>query len=641
MALTGPANTTLLYNSRIVDTYLKLLERRYPGADVSTLLKASGMTLSEVRDEGHWFSQEQVNRFYDCLERLTMNPQIAREAGRFAVSANALGIFRQYMLSAFGPAAMFQMIGRLSSKLTRSADFSSRKLSAHSVEIVVTPRPGCEEELFQCENRMGFFEAGVMMFNHNLPGISHPQCVFRGDPVCRYEVSWELPRSTRWRKRRNFVSILMVPLTLVSLLQLPQWSNLVLVPLAVAGVALLSVMTEMHEKSELRNSLSQLTDTTEQLIDQVNITHSNAMMSKEIGEALKDQASLSDTLENVTQVLRERLDYERGAIFLANREQTELEFCAGFGYREREKDLFARIPFRLDRPTSSGLLARSFCENRPLLINGLDELTPLLSPRRLSVIRALKVESLICCPIRSRNEPVGVLMLDNPISRRTLRQIDLSLIEGITPAIGMALHNVQLLEGKERQFETLLQVMSASIDARDALTRGHSEKVTEYALQICQMMDLDEGYCEAVRVAALLHDYGKLAVPDAILKKNGTLDSGEYEMVKNHAVMTGEILRQINFEDALSEVPFIAQAHHEKVDGSGYPEGLKGEDIPLGSRIIAVADVFEALTARRHYREPLPLDDAVGVIRRGNQRHFDPRVVDAFERCLERGWLDA
>jgi len=641
MASMGTSSSSLLYNSRIVDTYLKLLERRYPGADVSTLLKTSGMTLSEVRDEGHWFSQDQVNRFYDCLERLTMNPQIAREAGRFAVSANSLGIFRQYMLSAFGPATMFQMIGRLGSKLTRSADFSSRKLSESSVEIVVTPRPGCDEELFQCENRMGFFEAGVMMFNHNLPGISHPECVFRGDPVCRYEVSWEVPCSARWRKRRNYITMLMVPLAVIALLQLPLWVNLVTMPLVIAGVLLLSIFTEMHEKSELRDSLSQLTDTTEQLIDQVNVTHSNAMMSKEIGEALTDQSSLSHTLENVTQVLRERLDYERGAIFLANRERTELEFCAGFGYKEREKELFSRIPFRIDQPSSSGLLARSFCENRSLLVNSLDDVSPRLSPRRLSVVRTLNIESLICCPIRSRNEPVGVLMLDNPISRRTLRQIDLSLIEGITPAIGMALHNVQLLEGKERQFETLLQVMSASIDARDSLTRGHSEKVTEYALQICQVMELDEGYCEAVRVAALLHDYGKLAVPDAILKKNGTLDSGEYEMVKNHAVMTGAILRQINFEDALSEVPFIAQAHHEKVDGSGYPEGLKGEAIPLGARIIAVADVFEALTAKRHYRGPLPLDDAIGVIRRGNQRHFDPQVVDAFERCLERGWLDA
>lgn len=641
MVTTGASKSPLLYNSRIIDTYLKLLERRYPGADISALLKTSGMTLSEIRDEGQWFSQGQVNTFYNCLERLTLNPQIAREAGRFAVSANALGIFRQYMLSAFGPTAMFQMIGRLSSKLTRSADFTSRKLSENSVEIVVKPRPGCEEEPFQCENRIGFFEAGVMMFNHNLPGISHPECIFRGDPVCRYEVSWEMPRSANWRKVRNFVSVLMVPMVLGALLWLPLWFNLAVVPLAIAGVALLGLVAEMHEKGEQRDSLSQLTDTADRLIDQVNITHSNAMMSKEIGEALTGHSSLSHTLDNVTQVLRERLDYERGAIFLANREVTELEFCAGFGYLEHEQELFQRIPFRLDQPESTGLLARCFGENRPLLINGLDEMEAVLSPRRLSVVRALKIEALICCPIRSCNEPVGVLMLDNPISKCPIRQVDMSLIEGITPSIGMTLHNVQLLEGKERQFATLLQVMSASIDAHDALTRGHSEKVTEYALQICHMMDLDEGYCEAVRVASLLHDYGKLGVPDAILKKNGSLDCNEYEIVKNHAVMTGEILRQINFEDTLSEVPAIAQSHHEKIDGSGYPEGLKGEEIPLGARIIAVADVFEALTATRHYRGPLPLDDAVGFIRKGTRQHFDPQVVGAFERCLERGWLDA
>jgi len=632
---------TLLYNSRIIDTYLKLLNRRYPGADIKTILAEAGMTLSEVRDEGHWFTQGQVNLFYACLERLTQNPQIAREAGRFAVSANALGMFRQYLLSFFGPVAMFERIGNLCTKLTRSATYSSRRISDNSVEIVVTPLPDCHEEPYQCENRMGFFEAGVMLFNHNIPGISHPECLFRGDPVCRYEVSWELPLSMRWRKVRNILSVLTVLATPAMLYWLPTVANMVLLPLGVTGLITLNMLTEMHEKREQHDNLSQLTDTTEQLIDQVNITHSNAMMSKEIGEALKGHSSVEETLGRVIHVLRERLDYERGAIFLVNREQNLLEFRAGYGYSEGEKRLFERVPIRLDQTQSHGLLARCFCENRPLLVNDLDELSPPLTPRRLTIATALKIESLICCPIRSQKEIVGVLLVDNPIARRPLRQTDLSLIEGVTPAIGMALHNVQLLEGKERQFETLLQVMSASIDARDSLTRGHSEKVTEYALSICRMMELDAGYCEAVRVAALLHDYGKLGVPDSILKKNGRLDSGEYEQVKSHALMTGEILRQINFEESLSEVPVIAQSHHEKIDGSGYPCGLKGEAIPLGSRIIAVADVFEAVTAKRYYRDPLSVDKALHIIRSGNEKHFDPLVVAAFERCLERGWLDA
>ncbi len=641
MAFHAGDDTTLLYNSRIIDTYLKLIDRRYPGADVYTLLNEAGMTLSEVGDEGHWFTQDQVNRFYACLERLTQNPQIAREAGRFAVSANALGMFRQYLLSFFGPADMFKRIGHLCSKLTRSATYTSRPLSNSSVEVVVTPLPGCYEEPFQCENRLGFFEAGVMLFNYNIPGISHPECLFRGDPVCRYEVSWERPRSVRWRIGRNLLTLIAIPASVAALFMLPPVANLALIPLTLTVLFGLSLMAEMYEKQEQHVSLSQLTDTTEQLIDQVNITHSNAMMSKEIGEVLKDHVSVEETLSKVTRVLHERLDYERGAIFLANREQNLLEFRAGYGYSEGEKRLFERVPFRLDQEYAPGLLTRCFSENRSLLVNNLDGQDPSLSPRRMNIATALRIESLICCPIRSKQDVVGVLLVDNPIGRRMLRETDLSLIEGVTPAIGIALHNVQLLEGKERQFETLLQVMSASIDARDSLTRGHSEKVTEYALSICRMMDIDDGYCEAVRVAALLHDYGKLGVPDSILKKNGRLDSGEYEQVKSHALMTGEILRQINFEESLSEVPIIAQAHHEKIDGSGYPQGLKGDDIPLGSRIIAVADVFEAVTAKRHYRDPLSVDKALHIIREGNQKHFDPHVVAAFERCLERGWLDA
>jgi putative nucleotidyltransferase with HDIG domain len=214
-------------------------------------------------------------------------------------------------------------------------------------------------------------------------------------------------------------------------------------------------------------------------------------------------------------------------------------------------------------------------------------------------------------------------------------QTDLSLIEGVAPSIGTSLHNVNLLKEQGDQFETLLQVMSASIDARDSLTRGHSERVTEYALAICRVMNLGQDVSESVRVAALLHDYGKLAIADKVLKKPGKLTPAEYEEIKTHAEKTGDILRQINFGESLSNVPMFAEAHHEKLDGSGYPYGLKGDEIPLGARIIAVADIFEALTAKRHYRESLPTEIALEIIRKDVDNHYDPEVFAALESFLK------
>jgi HD-GYP domain-containing protein (c-di-GMP phosphodiesterase class II) len=133
-----------------------------------------------------------------------------------------------------------------------------------------------------------------------------------------------------------------------------------------------------------------------------------------------------------------------------------------------------------------------------------------------------------------------------------------------------------------------------------------------------------------IRVAALLHDYGKIGVPDRILNKEGRLNSKEYEAVKTHAAKTRAILERVNFEGIYKKVPVIAGAHHERYDGQGYPEGLAGEEIPLGARIIAVADFFEAVTAERSYHQPMSPEQTFALMRAKTNSHFDPEIVDAF-----------
>jgi len=200
---------------------------------------------------------------------------------------------------------------------------------------------------------------------------------------------------------------------------------------------------------------------------------------------------------------------------------------------------------------------------------------------------------------------------------------------GITSSLGISLRNAEHIEASMRQFNSILQVLAASIDARDSLTAGHSEKVTEYSLGICDEMGLSGDYREMIRVAALLHDYGKIGVPDAILKKQGALTAEEYEIVKNHADKSREILEQINFEGIYRTIPEVAGAHHEKINGTGYPHGLKGKEIPVGAQIISVADYFEAITAKRHYRDPMALDDAFRVLQEQIGVHFERKYVEA------------
>ena len=192
------------------------------------------------------------------------------------------------------------------------------------------------------------------------------------------------------------------------------------------------------------------------------------------------------------------------------------------------------------------------------------------------------------------------------------------------------IQKIYILEANERNFEIIINEFAASIDAYDPMTAGHSIKVSEYCLGICDELDISGDYKEMIRIAALLHDYGKVGIPVAILTKPAKLNRVECEILKTHAEKTRRMLEEISFKGVFSQVPKNAGAHHEKLDGSGYPEGLKLNEIPIGARIIAVADFFEAVTSKRHYRDPIPVKKAFEMLYEESEERLDKKVVDAF-----------
>jgi HD-GYP domain-containing protein (c-di-GMP phosphodiesterase class II) len=629
-----------LYNSRIIDTYIKLIKSKYNYTNIGELLDYAGMKTYEVADQGHWFSQEQVDRFYEKLVQVTGNEMIAREAGRYAASPDALGAMRQYALGLIGPLNTFEIIRQATSNFVKSSVYESRKLSSNKVEIIVTPHEEGLEKPFQCENRIGFFEAIVTMFNYKMPEIQHPECIFKGGKTCRYIVTWEKTLSSVIKRILNLSTLVLV-MTNLALFAAGKYTILgVSLPVSLITICFLVVVVERSEKKELKASLDNTKESIDKLLEQININYNNALMTNEVGMVLSSQTNTRDIVENVILIMEKRLDYDRGLILMANSDRTRLELKAGYGYTDELLGFIDKVTFQLDRPESKGMFVLSFREQRPFLINDLNEVEGTLSSRSLSFARKLGTQSFICCPIISEEKSLGVLAVDNVKSKRPLVQSDMSLLMGIASVIGISLLNAEHSEARVRQFNSVLQVLAASIDARDSLTAGHSEKVTEYALGICKELDLSWEYCEMIRVASLLHDYGKIGVPDAILKKEGRLTAEEYEIVKTHSAKTREILSQINFEGIYCEVADIAGSHHEKVDGTGYPRGIKGKDIPLGAKIIAVADYFEAITAKRHYRDPMELDEAFKSLREEIGKHFDKRLVESLIRYYTKTYLD-
>ncbi len=190
-----------------------------------------------------------------------------------------------------------------------------------------------------------------------------------------------------------------------------------------------------------------------------------------------------------------------------------------------------------------------------------------------------------------------------------------------------------------------IKTLSAAVDAKHRLTGGHSQRVTEYTIMIALEMGLNDEEIQVLNMAALLHDIGKIDIRDNVLLKKGPFTPEERIEMNSHAEKTKKILDNLNLPDALKVVPEIASQHHEKINGKGYPYGLKGDQMPLGSKILAVADVFDALTSSRDYPKyhdgetqencaPMPLMKAISILEHDAGEHFDPDVVDAFIRCL-------
>lgn len=629
-----------LYNSRIIDNYIKLLSKKYPHVNVFEILERSGMQPYEVADQSHWFTQEQIDNFYEKTVSATGSNNIAREAGRYAAYPDAMGILRHYILGMLSPGTFFIVAGKTADKLTKSSTYAARKVKKNEIELIVTPNPGVTEKQFQCENRLGFFEAVLMMFNHDFPSIQHPECIFQGGQCCRYNIRWKPSKSAFFSAIRNYGTIILTAILLISLYFNKPFAPSYIIQFFLAFIFITSLATEYIKNIELKRGFEKISDTTEKLLEQTNINYRNSLMADEIGNAISGKTNIDEIIKKVVEIIKNRLDYQRGLILLSDKEKNTLLTKSFYGYTNFELEILEKATFNLNNPKSKGAFVVAFNQQKPLLVNNLSELEGSLSKRSLELAKKLGVSSFICCPIVCDGESLGVIVLENLRSGRLLLQSDLSQLMGIAPVIGIAIRNAELLEAQENLFKSTLKALAASIDARDPLTAGHSEKVTEYSIGICDEMKIDAEYREVIRVAALLHDYGKIGVPDDILKKPGRLTTEEHDSVKTHVLKTRAILEQISFEGKFKEVPAIAAAHHEKLNGSGYPLGLKDAEIPLGAKIIGVADFFEAITSKRHYREPMPVAAAFQLLRSEGGSHFQIDIIEAFFRWYRRTYVD-
>ncbi|MDN5280653.1 MAG: hypothetical protein PWR01_4618 [Clostridiales bacterium] len=241
-------------------------------------------------------------------------------------------------------------------------------------------------------------------------------------------------------------------------------------------------------------------------------------------------------------------------------------------------------------------------------------------------------KSSICVPLRVKDKMLGVLSVSDKTTGEAFDKSDLEMLVTLASQISVTLHNAQLYEDLEASYLSAVRALANSIDAKDPYTRGHSERVARYSMEIAKVMGFGAEDVKTIHVGALLHDIGKISISESIINKDSKLTDNEYETMKTHPSRGASIIEPAKF--LREKVPLI-KYHHERFDGKGYPDGLKGQEIPLLARIICVADSYDAMTSKRAYRDTMPREEARKELIRCSGSQFDPKVVNAFLEVLE------
>jgi HD-GYP domain-containing protein (c-di-GMP phosphodiesterase class II) len=289
--------------------------------------------------------------------------------------------------------------------------------------------------------------------------------------------------------------------------------------------------------------------------------------------------------------------------------------------RNREGDLVAGISI------SRTVLSKAVDERATIMASDVDRDTRFSTSDSLL---GLSVKSVICAPLVTGDRVLGALYLDSRKQRVDYDELDAEVVTAFANQAAIALDNARLYDDLQESYHQMLQALVRAIEAKDPYTSGHTQRVKDIALCVARELSFSQKHLVRLGMAADLHDIGKIGIKEGIINKAGNLTDTEYSDIKMHVEMGEMILQPIAYLRDL--LPWI-RGHHEKWDGTGYPDRLKGEECPLEARVLAVADAFDAMTSKRPYNKPLTFEEGLGRVRESAGKHFDPHVVEAFERA--------
>jgi putative nucleotidyltransferase with HDIG domain len=366
-----------------------------------------------------------------------------------------------------------------------------------------------------------------------------------------------------------------------------------------------------NEIAQLAHTFNDMTDSlrdrSESLTKKVLELATLYEMSRSLGATLDLDELLSSVLDSALRIF----DLELGYVALRDRDAGDVSI----------RTVRSSQPESADGAVHSSMSEWVVREGRPLIFN------PDAGSKGGQIDLVTGARAALCVPLMSSEGTIGSITIGSSDTRYRFNSDDVRLLSTIANHATIAIDNIELFTSLQEAYLATVRSLAAAVDAKDSYTRGHSERVATYAIMIAERMGLSHEQRIALEMAAYLHDIGKIGVREEILLKPGDLDELEMAQMRHHPLIGANILKPVAFPWAITPV---VRHHHESYDGTGYPAGLRGEEIPLLARILTVADSFEAMTSSRPYREGMNPGDAVAELNKCAGKQFDPKVVEVF-----------
>jgi HD-GYP domain-containing protein (c-di-GMP phosphodiesterase class II) len=344
----------------------------------------------------------------------------------------------------------------------------------------------------------------------------------------------------------------------------------------------------------------------------------------EIGIVNAGQIKKEEFYQTVVESACELISSPRGSLMIHDVQADELRICAS-------KNISREVIENTRIKPGLGIAGRAFQTGETIFVTD-----PAHNTQYKDFLgKEEQKDPFIAIPLKLKDKPFGVLNLHLSREKESFTDYDLKFLTLLAGETAITLENIKLYESLENFYLEMVQTLARVIDAKDSYTGDHAGRARQKARRLAEELHMPAQMIRYVEYAALLHDIGKIGIDGAILSKPGKLTQEEYDEIKKHPAIGYQILSPIHFLGPVSQMVLY---HQEWYNGMGYPEGLKGEEIPLGARIVATIDAWDAMRSDRPYRKALSTDISEGELTKGAGRQFDPQVVEAFLKLEKAGW---